>query len=177
MDIELHQLERPYAGLRIRDPKPLARWLASLSQGDPDGSLGAVLVVAAEAPDRFVLIDGYARVSALEQLGRDTTPAIVLPMGTCEALVFALQLETQGRRCALEQGWLLRQVQQETGLGLAALAQRFGRSPSWVSRRLGLVEALPEAVQQQVRCGAIASRAVGLRGAALSGARPLHRLG
>ena len=159
MEIELHQLDRPYAGLRIRDPRPLARWLASLSQGDPDDSLAAVLVVPAKASDRFVLIDGYARVAALEQLGRDTTPAIVLPMRACAALVFALQLETQGRRCALEEGWLLQQVQQETGLALAALAQRFGRSLSWVSRRLGLVEALPASVQQQVRCGAIPSRA------------------
>lgn len=159
MEIELHQLDRPYAGLRIRDPRHSARWLASLSQGDPDDSLAAVLVVPAKAPDRFVLIDGYARVWALEQLGRDTTPALVLPMRASEALVFALQLGTQGRRCALEEGWLLQQVQQETGLALAALAQRFGRSLSWASRRLGLVEALPESVQQQVRCGAIPSRA------------------
>jgi len=160
MEIELHQLDRPYAGLRIRDPRHSARWLASLSQGgDPDDSLAAVLVVPAEAPDRFVLIDGYARVSALEQLGRDTTPALVLPMRAAQALVFALQLETQGRRCALEEGWLLQQVQQETGLALPALAQRFGRSVSWVSRRLGLVEALPEPVQEQVQRGAIPSRA------------------
>ncbi len=159
MEIELHQLDRPYAGLRIRDPRHSARWLASLSQGDPDDSLAVVLVVPAEASDRFVLIDGYARVAALEQLGRDTTPALVLPMRACEALVFALQLGTQGRRCALEEGWLLQQVQQETGLALAALAQRFGRSLSWVSRRLGLVEALPESVQEQVRRGAIPSRA------------------
>ena len=159
MEIDLHQLDRPYAGLRIRDPRQSARWLASLSQGDPDDALGAVLVVPAKAPDRFVLIDGYARVSALERLGRDTTPALVLPMRACEALLVALQLETQGRRSALEEGWLLQQVQQETGLPLAALAQRFGRSVSWVSRRLGLVEALPASVQQQVQCGAIPSRA------------------
>jgi len=159
MELELHQLDRPYAGLRIRDPRHSARWLASLSQGDRDDSLPAVLVVAAETTDRFVLIDGYARVSVLEQLGRDTTPAIVLPMGACEALVFALQLETQGRRCALEEGWLLAQVQQDTGLALAQLAKRFGRSLSWVSRRLGLVETLPEPVQQQVQCGAIPARA------------------
>jgi ParB-like chromosome segregation protein Spo0J len=98
-------------------------------------------------------------VAALEQLGRDTVEAIVLPLSEAEALVFTLRLATQGRRCALEEGWLLQRVQQETGLGLEALAQRFGRSPSWVSRRLGLVEALPEAVQQAVQAGAIPSRA------------------
>ena len=156
MQLDLHQLDRPYAGLRIRDPRQAARWLASLSQG---GAAGAVLVVAGSAAGRFVLIDGYARVAALEQLGRDTVDAIVLPLTETEALVLTLQLETQGRRGALEEGWLLQRVQQETGLGLEALAQRFGKSPSWVSRRLGLVEALPESVQQQVRCGAIPSRA------------------
>jgi ParB/RepB/Spo0J family partition protein len=159
MEIDIHQLDRPYAGLRIRDPRQEARWLASLSKGDAGSTLGAVLVVPAKAPERFVLIDGHARVAALEQLGRDTVEAIVLPLGEAEALVLTLRLATQGRRCALEEGWLLQRVQQETGLGLEALAQRFGRSSSWVSRRLGLVEALPEAVQQAVQAGAIPSRA------------------
>ena len=59
MEIELHQLDRPYAALRIRDPRHSVRWLASLSQGDPDDSLAAVLVVPAEAADRFVLIDEH----------------------------------------------------------------------------------------------------------------------
>jgi len=159
VEIELHQLERPYAGLRIRDARHTADLLVSLSAEGPGAVHAAVLVVPAEVEQRFVLIDGYARVAALEQLGRDTTPAIVLPLGACEALVFALGLQTQGRRSALEEGWLLQQVQHETGLSLVALAQHFGRSVSWVSRRLGLAEALPESVQEQVRSGAIASRA------------------
>lgn len=156
MELDLHQLERPYAGLRIRDPRRAARWRASLSHGE---AVGAVLVVPAPTSGRFVLIDGYARVAALEELGRDTVEAIVLPLGEAEALVLTLRLESQGRRCALEEGWLLQRVAQETGLALEVLARRFGRSPSWVSRRLGLVEALPEAVQQQVQRGAIPSRA------------------
>jgi hypothetical protein len=39
--------------------------------------------------------------------------------------------------------------------GLDELARRFDRSVSWVSRRLALVEVLPEAIQQQVREGKI----------------------
>jgi hypothetical protein len=39
--------------------------------------------------------------------------------------------------------------------GLEELARRFDRSVSWVSRRLALVEVLPEAIQQQVREGQI----------------------
>src|SRR5262249_35031513 len=44
------------------------------------------------------------------------------------------------------------------GYSLEELARRFDRSVSWVSRRLALVEALPEAIQRQVREGKIAAQ-------------------
>jgi ParB family transcriptional regulator, chromosome partitioning protein len=47
------------------------------------------------------------------------------------------------------------ELEQRFGYGLEELARRFDRSTSWVSRRMGLVELLPESVQQQVRSGAI----------------------
>ena len=46
-------------------------------------------------------------------------------------------------------------MEQRFGYGLDELARRFDRSVSWVSRRLALVEVLPEAIQQQVREGKI----------------------
>jgi hypothetical protein len=46
-------------------------------------------------------------------------------------------------------------LEQRFGYGLDELARRFDRSVSWVSRRLALVEVLPEAIQQQVREGKI----------------------
>ena len=44
-------------------------------------------------------------------------------------------------------------------MALPELAAHFGRSVSWASRRVGLVEALPEAVQQQVQAGSISAYA------------------
>jgi hypothetical protein len=44
------------------------------------------------------------------------------------------------------------------GYSLEELARRCDRSVSWVSRRLGLVELLPDAIQQQVREGKIAAQ-------------------
>ena len=49
-------------------------------------------------------------------------------------------------------------MEQRFGYGLDELARRFDRSASWVSRRLALVELLPEAIQQQVREGKIAAQ-------------------
>jgi ParB family chromosome partitioning protein len=42
------------------------------------------------------------------------------------------------------------------------LARRLDRSVSWVSRRLAMVELLPESVQQQVRSGEISAH-VGMK--------------
>src|SRR5437879_6225564 len=47
------------------------------------------------------------------------------------------------------------QLERRFGYGLDELARRFDRSASWVSRRLALVEVLPEGIQQQVREGKI----------------------
>jgi hypothetical protein len=62
------------------------------------------------------------------------------------------------RETALEVGWLLQELEQRFGYSLAELARRFDRSVTWVSRRLALVELLPEAIQQQVREGKIAAQ-------------------
>jgi ParB family chromosome partitioning protein len=55
------------------------------------------------------------------------------------------------RESALEEGWLLAELEQRFGYGLEELARRFDRTVSWVSRRLALTELLPQSVQQQVR--------------------------
>ena len=59
---------------------------------------------------------------------------------------------------ALEQGWLLAEMERRFGYSLDELGRRFDRSASWVSRRLALVELLPESIQQQVREGQIAAQ-------------------
>jgi ParB family transcriptional regulator, chromosome partitioning protein len=49
-------------------------------------------------------------------------------------------------------------LEQHLGYSVPELARRFDRSVTWVSRRLGLVELLPEAIQQQVRERQIAAQ-------------------
>jgi hypothetical protein len=83
--------------------------------------------------------------------------AVVWPMGEAEALLLDRSLRFSEHESALEQGWLLAEMEQRFGYGLDELARRFDRSVSWVSRRLALVELLPEAIQQQVREGKISA--------------------
>src|SRR5271156_3494145 len=153
MQLEYHQLDRRWEHLRVRHAARQRRLLASLAEA---GQQTPIVVVAVEGQvDRYVVIDGYKRIAALEQLGRDTVEAVVWPMSEAAAVLLDRSLRLCEHETALEEGWLLQELEQRFGYGLEELARRFDRSVSWVSRRLALVEVLPEAIQQQVREGKI----------------------
>ena len=156
MQLEFHQLDRRWEHLRVRHPARQRRLLASLAEC---GQQVPIVVVAAEGQaDRYVVIDGYKRLAALEQLGQDTVEAVVWPMSEAAAVLLECSLRLSEQETALEMGWLLAEMEQRFGYSLEELARRFDRSVSWVSRRLALVELLPEAIQQQVREGQIAAQ-------------------
>ena len=156
MQLEFHQIERRGEHLRVQQPQQQKRLLASLAGC---GQQTPIVVVLLESePDRYVVIDGHKRIAALQQLGRDTVEAVVWPMTEAEALVLNRSSHWSQRESALEGGWLLADLQQRFGYSLQELANRFDRSVSWVSRRLALVEVLPQSVQQQVRSGEISAQ-------------------
>lgn len=144
--LEISQLSLRYAQTRIRRPSQRARLAAAIAQ---QGQLSPVLVHA--EGERFVLVDGYARVEALQDLGQDLVHALVLEMSPSEALLTAHRLRGGRRPTAIEDGWLLRVLIDEHGLRSRDLATKLERSSSWVSRRLALVEVLPERVQEAIR--------------------------
>lgn len=153
MELELHQLELRYEGLRKRHPVQERQLLASLAE------IGQQLpiVVVAEAA-RFVVIDGYKRIRALKRLARDTVRGTRWEMAEVEALLLERRLRCASED-ALDQAWLLAELQERFGLSLEELARRFERSKSWVSRRLGLIQALPSGIQEQVRSGVLSAHA------------------
>ena len=155
MKVELHQLELRYAELRVLTSSSRSRLVASLAQ---HGQRSPLLMVP-DGEHRYVLIDGYARVQALVELGRDVADAVVLDLLEPEALVLAHRLETKRRRSALEDGWLIAELSERHGWSRRAIADRLHRSASWVCRRLALVRALPEAVQDATKQGRVPAHA------------------
>jgi ParB/RepB/Spo0J family partition protein len=153
MEVELHQLTLRYERLRKRHPRAersLLTSLAEIGQQTP-------VVVVGEA-ERFVLIDGYKRVRALRRLARDVVLATCWELEEVEALLLERGLR-RGSEDALDQAWLLAELQERFGSSLEELARRFEHSKSWVSGRLALIQSLPISVQEQVRLGAISAHA------------------
>jgi ParB/RepB/Spo0J family partition protein len=152
--LEFHQLELRYEGLRVHQPARERRLLASLADA---GQQMPIVVVTVGAT--YVVVDGHKRVRCLRRLHRDTVAAVVWEMAEAEALIFRHLLHTDATDSAFEQGWLLRTLHEQHGLALDALARRFDRSVSWVSRRLSLVRTLPAAIQQYVQDGRLVAHA------------------
>jgi hypothetical protein len=87
-----------------------------------------------------------------------TGPPLGKPPGTASgALVLERSLRMSEPESALEQGWLLAEMESRLGCSIEDLAQRFDRSKTWVAGRLAWVETLPQSVQQLVREGKVAA--------------------
>jgi ParB family chromosome partitioning protein len=156
MELELHQLDRRYEALRTTSRERDSRVLASLAR---DGQQLPVVVVAGGEAGRYILVDGYKRVRGLLKLGQDLVWATCWALPEPEALLLGRLMRAAEGESALEQAWLLRELQERFALSLDDLARRFGRSSSWVSRRLGLAQDLPDAIQQLVRGGQLSPHA------------------
>ena len=151
--LEFHQLDRRLENLRVRHLARQRRLMASLAES---GQQTPIIVI--ETDGRYLVIDGHKRIAALQQLGRDTVQAVVWEMSEADALVLERSLRARQPESAIEQGWLLQEMESRLGCSIEELARRFDRSTTWVARRLALVELLPEAVQQLVREGRIAAQ-------------------
>jgi len=156
MDLELHQLDRRYEALRTTSRERDSRVVASLAR---DGQQLPVVVIVGADIGRYILVDGYKRIRGLHKLGQDLVRATCWDLPEEEALLLGRLMRSAEGESVLEQAWLVRELSERFGLSLEDLARRFGRSPSWVSRRLGLVAILPDAIQQLVRDGKLAPHA------------------
>src|SRR5256884_2013712 len=104
MKLKFHQLDRRYEHLRVRNPERQRRLLASLATSGQQTPI--VVVAVSHKPDRYQVIDGYKRIAALEQLGRDTVEAVIWEMSEADGVVLERSMRFSEHEMALEQGWL-----------------------------------------------------------------------
>lgn len=156
VEVGLEALDLKYARLSVRRPAAERRLLASLGE---TGQQSPVIVVAASEAGRYVVVDGHKRVRALRRLKADVVKAAVWELPEAQALTTAYQLWAQGRRDAFEEGWLVAELHREFKWSLGEIAERLVRSKSWASKRLALVEELPDWMAVEVASGRIGAHA------------------
>jgi ParB family transcriptional regulator, chromosome partitioning protein len=113
MRLEFHQLDRRWEHLRVREPHRQRRLLASLAESGQQTPI--IVVVPQDNSERYLVIDGHKRIAALQQLGRDTLDATVWTMSEAEALLLDRSMRFSKQESALEQAWLLSEMEQRYG--------------------------------------------------------------
>ena len=170
MRLDLHVLTPRFATLRLNDPQRLQNLTRSIERND---QLAPVIAVADEKDDlHWVLIDGYRRREALQQVGEDLIWVDVWDHPVDEALLLCLARGPERAWEAIEEAALLQELARR--YSLREIAQRIGRDVSWVSRRLGLFKALPEDLLEGVRQGKLSLWAATRILAPLARANPGH---
>jgi ParB/RepB/Spo0J family partition protein len=166
LEIDIHRLELRYAHTRVISADSLRSLCASLEQF---GQISPLVIVAP-----WVLIDGYRRVAALKRNGKDTALVEVWSCSEKEAIV---RLIARPRRWeAIEEAALLREILQDSELSQARLARLIGKDPSWVTRRLDLLDGLSEEMLALIRSGRLSSWAASRVIVPLARANEAHAL-
>lgn len=148
-ELEIAHLELKYAHTRILKRERLVSLAASIEEW------GQILPVVTVSP--CVLVDGYRRVAALKLCKRDTVLAEHWSCTEKEAVSRVLLWGCERRWDVVEQAALIRELIDCHKISQAQVARRLGKDPSWVARRLGLLEALAPALLNEVRSGRLSS--------------------
>lgn len=151
--IEIAHLELSYSHIRIQNPKAVARMADALANY---GQVMPILVAPSER-FRFTLIDGYLRVAAARHLGKDTLLAHIFNGDEKQALCHVLMKSGERKWDIFEEAGLIQELHRRHGLSQREIARRLGKDQSFVSRRLTLLESLPESVIASVKRGNISS--------------------
>jgi ParB family chromosome partitioning protein len=169
-EIEMGHLILRYAHTRLHRPEMLSSLVGSIARC---GQLIPVITVK-EAPDCFVLLDGYLRVEALTRCGRDTVVAEIWQCREEEALIEVLARGHTRRWDVIEEAALIRELHHRCHLSQAQIASMLGRKQGWVSGRLALYDALPEELVDLIRTGRISTWAATRILAPIARAIPEH---
>lgn len=154
MMLGLDEIAETYGELRVVDPKSQARMHMSLMTY---GQLAPVVVVDGAKPP-FQIVDGFKRlraVRAMTTIPHLTARRVALGAHAAKAAIVCLNRLTS-RVSVLEEALVVRSLVRVDGLSQLEVATLFGRCPSWVCRRLGLVEKLCDEAVERMRIGLVA---------------------
>lgn len=152
-EIEIGSLVLRYAHTRVARPEIVSSIVSSIERS---GQIVPVITVK-ESDFCFVLIDGYLRVAALKRCGQDTVLAEIWVCKEQEALIRVLLRNHERRWETVEQALVMRELKDRHGLTDGEIARFMDHNQSWVSRRLSLLDALPEELLEMVQKGQIST--------------------
>jgi ParB/RepB/Spo0J family partition protein len=154
--VELSQLDCRLEKSRVKDAALERALLESISSR---GILDPLDVVCCEEKDGYILVDGFKRYRCARKLGMGMVPARFIAGDIVTGILALIRRSNSGNQLStLEQAALIEELHQKCGLSIYDIATHLGRSPSWVSMRLGMIEQLSPLVREKILSGAFPIR-------------------
>jgi ParB-like chromosome segregation protein Spo0J len=150
-EVDISTVGEKFAELRIIRPRQVLTMERSMMKY---GQLSPVVCV--RTGSGFEMIDGFKRLHACRRLRRRTLTARVLTITdrACKAAIIQLN-KAGGSISDLEEAMVLRSLYRDDKLTQSEIAILVGRTKSWVSRRITLIERVADEVQQDIRLGLV----------------------
>lgn len=150
-DVKLENTDTSLSIYRLIRPVQIKLMALSLERV---GQLHAVIMRQIEGG--YQMLDGFKRYYAAEQLGWSSLTAKVLD--TSEALGKAMMLSYNNENGSLldfEEALILYSLKHDHLMQQKEMSGLLGRSESWISRRLSLIERIEDSVRSQLRMGSL----------------------
>jgi ParB-like chromosome segregation protein Spo0J len=156
LELKREEIGEYYGRYRLHVPeaeRAMARSLERYGQLSP--------VVVCKRLDRYELIDGFKRLSAIRAMPQPPHLSARLMEAderTAKAAIYGLN-RAGGRTRELEEAWIIQALVREDGLSQVEVAELLGRHKSWVCRRLALIERLGSKARDELRVGLLSPTA------------------
>ena len=155
--IELNSVDLRFEHTRHKDADIERRLLSSIMQQD---ILDPLQISVCKATQRPVLLDGFKRYRCARKLNINIIPVHCIGENVVDGVLCLLRRESESSGLSiLEQASMIEELHKNYGLSIYAMASRLGRSPSWISMRLGMLGELSALVRGKIMSGAFPARA------------------
>jgi len=154
--LELTQIDLRLSSLRLTHPTDLRRLHESIHS---EGGIRDPLLVSTDVePGCWVCVDGFKRVLMAEELGMTHLWVHTARLDLAHAKAAILHCnQPRAGLSKLEEAWIVRSLCRDDGMMQMQVAELLKRDKSWVCRRLKLVRALDESIQEDVRQGLLSA--------------------
>jgi len=133
--------------------------LAELTRSIKENGLLEPILVYLQEDGQYCIIKGHNRVRAFRRLKRKKVLCYVYPCDHRTALIIYCTSHLLDRGLSvIEEGYMLVGLMKEGGFSMTEIGELWGRSKSWVSRRIKLIKALDPQIMQKLSQGDLKPR-------------------
>lgn len=151
---ETAKIDRKYEAYRLKDEKREKELLSSILERGIEDSLFGI-----EQHEHFILLDGFKRLRCATKLGIGIIPVTAHSGDECSGVIIFLKHTQRANITFFEEASLIDILKCEHHLTVSEIAGKLGKSPGWVSVRLGVLSRMPDSIRESILSGKFPYRA------------------